>query len=518
VVWVPAPERTPSGDQVVLAVDSDPALPLPDRVHEATTRVLAAVQDWLCDPSRDGATLVVRTENADVDPAAAAVWGLVRSAQAEHPDRFVLVDTDGEVPATAEPEVRVRDGQVLVPRLAPNDGPAAGPFPTTGTVLVTGGSGALAGIFARHLVTAHGVRDLVLASRSGTAADLTDLPAHVRVERCDVADRAAVTGLLAGIPDLAAVVHAAGVLDDGVVAALTPDRLAAVRRPKLDAAWHLHELIADRDLTEFVVFSSYTGTVGSAGQGNYAAANAALDALVEHRRALGLPARSIAWGLWDTPSGMTGHLADSHRRRIQRSGVAALTPEQGVRLFDAALASTTPVLVAARLVEAVPVRRRGAAVSPVDSERGVLDLVRSTAAAVLGHGGDALLDVDRPFQEFGLDSLTAVELRNRIAAATGVRLPPTVAFDHPTVADFAQHVHGLLAPAMPIEAGEAELFADLARVEAAFQSPALGDLARKGVVTRLRALLATVDAVPDDADDLLSASDEELFEFLDTDH
>jgi acyl transferase domain-containing protein len=519
VAWVPAPEQPSSGDQVVLAADPDPALPLPDRVYEVTTRVLTAVQDWLRDPGRDTATLVVRTENADVDPAAAAVWGLVRSAQAEHPGRFALVDTDADVPATAAPEVRVRAGQMFVPRLVPDDGPVAAPFRTTGTVLVTGGSGALAGIIARHLVTAYGVRDLVLASRSGAVAGLSDLPAHIRAERCDVTDRAAVAALVAGIPELTAVVHAAGVLDDGVVTALTPDRLAAVRRPKLDAAWYLHELTADRDLAEFVVFSSYTGTVGAAGQGSYAAANAALDALVEHRRALGLPARSIAWGLWDTATGMTEHLTGSHHRRIQRSGVVALTPEQGLRLFDAALASATPVLVAARLVDAVPVRRRGGAGFAGDSEREVLDLVRSTAAIVLGHDGNAVLDVDQPLQEFGLDSLTAVELRNRIATATGLRLPPTVVFDHPTVAGLARHVHSLLAPAKRPEATEAELFADLARIEAAFQSQELDDVARTGAVTRLRALLATLDtAWDDDSGDLLSASDDELFAFLDTDH
>ncbi|WP_460370316.1 type I polyketide synthase, partial [Actinocorallia lasiicapitis] len=288
-------------------------------------------------------------------------------------------------------------------------------------------------------------------------AELAGLGAQVEVAACDVADRDAVAGLLEG-RRLCAVVHAAGVLDDGVISSLTPERLAKVLRPKADAAWHLHELTLGMDLSAFVLFSSAAGVVGAPGQGAYAAANVSLDALAAHRRTLGLPGQALAWGLWDTGTGMGATLTDTDRRR---TGATGLTVEQGLDLFDAALTHPDPLLVPMRLdlrgqhaadVPAVlrglvrgPSRRsagsRSAAASqfreqltalPVqDREEALLDLVRGLAAKILGHSGAGAVE-DRAFRDLGFDSLSAVELRNGLTEVTGLRLPATLVFDHPT--------------------------------------------------------------------------------------
>ncbi|MGK3111404.1 SDR family NAD(P)-dependent oxidoreductase, partial [Streptomyces mordarskii] len=345
-----------------------------------------------------------------------------------------------------------------------------------GTVLITGGTGTLGGLVARHLVREHGVTDLVLAARRGNTApnvaelvaDLEAAGTRVRVAACDVSDRDATAALVDSLPNLRGVVHTAGVLDDAVIGSLTPDRLRTVLRPKADAAWHLHELTRDRDLAEFVLFSSAAGVLGGPGQGNYAAANTFLDALAAHRRAQGLPATSLAWGFWEQRSGLTEHLTTD---RFARSGVRPLSTDEGLALFDAALATGDTLLVPMRYepsspaTEPVPALLRGLVRTPLaralpcpgdgvdnggydglaelaEDERldALLDLVRRQAAAVLGHGGPESVTPQRPFKELGFDSLSAVELRNRLRTATGRRLQATLIFDHPTPAALARHL------------------------------------------------------------------------------
>ncbi|MFL6120074.1 SDR family NAD(P)-dependent oxidoreductase, partial [Actinophytocola sp.] len=355
------------------------------------------------------------------------------------------------------------------------------PLDPTGTVLITGGTGTLGTLLARHLVTAHGVRKLVLVSRTGSAPDLVDelagLGALVRVAACDAADRDDLAGLLAGIPDLTAVVHAAGVLDDGVLEAQTPERVDTVLRPKVDAALNLHELT---EVDTFVLFSSASATFGAPGQANYAAANAFLDALAEHRRARGLPARSMAWGLWAQTSELTERLRDTDRRRMGSAGVTRMSTADGLALFDAALAADRAVVLPMTLdhralrahADTLPPLLRGlvrtstrrradagdggsalanrlAGRSPREREGILTELVRSNVAAVLGLPSADAVRTTRAFNEAGFDSLTAVELRNRLAGATGLRLPVTLVFDYPTPAALVDHLHAELAPDEP---------------------------------------------------------------------
>ncbi|MER6448188.1 type I polyketide synthase [Streptomyces venezuelae] len=472
-------------------------------VHESTARALGLLREWLADERFAGSRLVFVTRGAvDAVPGEgvadlvhAAVRGLVRSAQSENPGRIVLVDVDADgdlregvsaALASGEPEVAVRGGALLVPRLARAAAPVGEPVPWSagGTVLVTGASGSLGGLFARHLVAERGVRRLLLVSRRGEAAEgaadlsaeLAGLGAEVVWAACDVADRASLAGVLAGIPEthpLTAVVHTAGVLDDGVVGSLTAERLSAVLRPKVDAAWNLHELTREMDLSAFVLFSSAAGVFGGAGQANYAAGNVFLDALAAHRRAEGLAATSLAWGLWAEVGGMGGTLEAEEVSRLGRGGVEALTAAEGVALFDAATAGEQPLLVPVKLdlaalraqagtgmipplltglVRAPARRARSGAVtggafarqiaSLAEGERAgaVLDLVRGQVAAVLGFAGAEAVDPARSFSEVGFDSLTAVELRNRLGAATGVRLPATLVFDYPNPAVLAEYL------------------------------------------------------------------------------
>ncbi|MER5556824.1 SDR family NAD(P)-dependent oxidoreductase, partial [Streptomyces sp. NPDC002793] len=471
--------------------------------------VLAGVRAWLADDRTAAAHLLVRTSGAvaaregdDVAaPAAAAAWGLLRTAQTEHPGRFRLVDADtdeaaiaalGTLLAADEPQAAIRDGRILVPRLArlrPTGTAEPLRLDPEGTVLITGGTGALGAVLARHLVERHGVRHLLLTSRSGPTAagaeglvrELAEQGAHTEVVACDAADRDALAAVLADIPaahPLTGVVHTAGVLDDGILEAQTPERLASVYAPKAEAALHLHELTAGQDLALFALYSSLAATVGAAGQANYAAANAVLDALAAHRVHRGLPAVSLGWGLWERTSAMSGHLDDTAVARITRLG-DALSTEEGLALFDAALASGRAHVVPTRLdtsaarkahevppllrsLVRVPAPLRRAGVSGTAPQVGLLaelarsadpaglllDLVREEVAAVLAHAPGERVAADRAFQEMGFDSLTSVELRNRLSAVTGIKLPATVVFDHPAPRAMADHLHERLAGAV----------------------------------------------------------------------
>ncbi|WP_236054526.1 type I polyketide synthase [Streptomyces musisoli] len=446
--------------------------------------VLRLLRTWQTDERLAGARLVVVTPPAS--PAHAAVRGLVRSAQAEHPGRYVLLQhealpSDAElrsILATGEPELSVTEGQFAVPRLTAQ--PAGGePATDWGTVLVTGGTGGLGALLARHLVRTHGVRRLVLAGRRGNApellGELTALGAEVTVAACDVGDREALRRLLAEHP-VDSVVHAAGTLRDGIVDTLTDEMVDEVFHAKALGAWHLHELTRDRELAHFVLFSSLAAVLDGPGQGNYAAANAYLDALAEHRAALGLPATALAWGLWATDSGMGAALDDTARQRIAGHGIPGLSAERSLELFDAALRSRAPRLVPVE-IDATAVRRRPDGIPPLlttlvrpvtrratasatapatatgwrlaalpaaDRDRALLGLVRTEVAAVLRHDGPSAVDPGRAFTDLGFDSLAAVELRNRLNTATGLRLPATLVFDHPTSHALADHIRDTL--------------------------------------------------------------------------
>jgi len=428
-----------------------------------------------------------------------------------------------------------------------------------GTVLVTGGTGVLGGLVARHLVVGHGVGRLLLVSRRGLGAEgalglraeLECLGARVEIVACDVSDRGELAGLLESIEGeypLSAVVHTAGVLDDGVIGSLTPGRLDGVLGPKADAAWYLHELTEHLDLRAFVLFSSVAGTLGSPGQGNYAAANAFLDALAAYRRGRGLAGTSMAWGLWEGASGMTGGLSEADRSRMARSGMGPLSVEQGLELFDAALgggeALMLPVALDLAALRAqartgvlpgvlsglvrVPARRasehtgaslarRLAGLAEAEREGVVLEIVRGQVAAVLGHASPEAIDTQRAFKELGFDSLAAVELRNRLNAATELRLPATLIFDHPTTSAITRYLVGEIAQDQTTIPAEAELD----KLEGMLSSIAADDARRTAVTARLQALISRLDnskLLPDNnmiTDKIYSASDDELFEFLD---
>ncbi|WP_345006134.1 SDR family NAD(P)-dependent oxidoreductase, partial [Streptosporangium album] len=476
----------PVPDVVTVTIGSADQESTLESTHELVARVLGLLQTWLADERFEASRLVfvtrdaveAREGDAVTDLAAAAVWGLVRSAQSENPGRFVLVDVDVQeftLPALDEPQMALRDGDVWVPRLARVTQAESRTWAPEGTVLITGGTGGLGAQFARHVVAERGVRHVLLASRRGLdapgavelRAELIAHGADVTVVACDLADRDAVAELLTQVDaahPLTAVIHTAGVLDDGTVASLTPERLASVLRPKADAAWHLHELTRDLDLAEFVLFSSLAGVMGNAGQGNYAAANVFLDALAQYRRAAGLPALSLAWGAWTQEVGLTGTLSDAEMARLARAGMPPLSVEQGLALFEAATRVPRPVVIPVRLEPAalraraaVPALLRGlvrgirrSAVSgslvaatllqrlaPLEADRRtelLMDLVRTEAAAALGYASPEMVGVRREFRELGFDSLIAVEFRNRLNSVTGLRLPATLVFDYPTPA------------------------------------------------------------------------------------
>ncbi|MET9557178.1 SDR family NAD(P)-dependent oxidoreductase [Streptomyces sp. NPDC006645] len=500
---------------------------------------LTHVQNWLTNPDHTDEHLVILThhatptpdnnndnDNSTVNLTAAPIWGLIRTTQTEHPNRITLIDTDDHPTSqhnltttitTAlthhHPQITLRNGTPHTPHLTQRStrptNSISSPFSSAGTTLITGGTGTLGRLIARHLVTEHKVRRLLLVSRQGPDAngidelidELTALGTDdVAVTACDVADRRALAELLDTVSTdhpLTAVVHAAGVLDDATVEAMKPEHVERVLLPKADAAWNLHELTQERgiELSAFVLFSSLAGVVGAAGQANYAAANTYLDALSHLRRAQGLPAQSLAWGLWAEASGMTGHLNSTDQQRLSRAGIAPVTAEEALGLLDQALAAGDPFFVTARLqhsalrdeaaagtlspilgelVRSGPALRSVSRPGPAGSEgaaqakegfaaklaeateserdRVILDLVVGSVVGVLRHSSSASIDPDQGFLDLGFDSLTAVELRNRLNVSTGLRLPTTTVFDHPTSSALAAYLGNQLA-ASPAPSG-----------------------------------------------------------------
>ena len=539
--------------------------------RQSTYEALDLVREWLADERLSASRLVVvtrtavaATEGETPDVSLAPVSGLVRAAQTEQPGRLLLVDVDddpaswqvlADVAALGEPETAVRAGRVRVPRLARVTASAdsAVELDPAGTVLVTGGMGGLGAVVARHLAGAHGVRHLLLTSRRGVRApgaealvsELAELGAEATVAACDVADRTAVAALLGSIPGdrpLTAVVHAAGVLDDGLVGSLSREQVDRVLRPKADAAWHLHELTQGLPLTAFVMFSSLAGIWGNAGQANYGAANAFLDGLAAFRRGRGLPGAALGFGLWSA-GGMAGGLGEADLRRLESAGVLPLSDAEGLAALDAGLAGDRAALVPARLdLKALgaqdPVRplvrqlvtgvvRRAVAGSakpaavaglkdrlagldPAGQERAVSEVVRGQVAAVLGFGGADAVSEDRLFQHLGFDSLTALEFRNQLNSATGLKLPASLIFDYPTPTALIQLLLRELAPE-PTETGNPVL-ADLERLEAAMAG--LGpddDPLRQEVTSRLRELVRASAG-----GELAVASDDELLAELES--
>ncbi|MGV4925929.1 SDR family NAD(P)-dependent oxidoreductase [Streptomyces sp. BHT-5-2] len=577
------------------------AAPDPERARAAVNRVLDVVQAFLAAPGLRAGSLVIGTRRAvavgegdPVDPAQSAVWGLVRSAQRENPGRILLADLDtapGQEPAAlaavleamvaeGESQFAIRDGAVRVPRLvrAVEDGPTVqravgdesvvpGRLDPHGTVLITGGTGMLGGLVARHAVAVHGVRSLVLASRRGMGAvgaealcrELRGRGVRVEVVSGDLADREQVRTLLAHVPDdapLTAVVHAAGVLDDGLVTALSAERIDRVFRAKVDAAVWLDELTRDLRLDAFVLFSSLAGVLGNAGQANYAAANTFLDALAHRRRAAGLPATSLAWGLWDGEAGMAGHLDQADLARAARLGVLALDRDQGLRLMDTGLASPRAALAPVALdlsalrrqaqsdrlppiwqeligqveqhdtptageplrpSDPEPVRSPGSLVGPADLTdlAALVGLVRDEATAILGYAESERIGGEQSFQDAGIDSLSAVELQERLTAVTGVELPATLVFDHPTPAAVADYLRTQLT-----HDDQRPGLAELDSLEEALTELPADEEVRRRIAERLHRMLDRVNRdlgtteSTGASEQLDFTTDDELFDFI----
>ncbi|TDV34219.1 phosphopantetheine binding protein [Actinophytocola oryzae] len=564
----------PESVVVTIAPRSPSSADLASDVHLVVNKALELVTWWLADDRFADSRLVFVTHGAvcpdvadDVrDVAASALWGLVRSAESEHPGRFVLADVDGgdnaaallhQAITTDEPQFAVRGDRVLVPRLArvDTDVPDVGVrFDPDGTVLVTGAYGALGATVARRLVTDHGVRRLVLLGRRGPAApgapelhaELQDLGASVSMVACDVSNREDLAGALESIPaehPLTGVVHAAGVVDDGTVESLTTERVSAVLRPKVDAVVNLHDLTKGAELSAFVLFSSVAGLLGSPGQGNYAAANGFLDAFARHRRALGLPATSVQWGPW-ADNGMAAALGDAGTERLRRSRVIGLSTDEGLSLFDDVLTVNEPLVAAVRLdlaalgadtlpavlrdlvrVRQAPSRAAErsavedfAGLSGAELEAALLALVCTHAAAVLGHTTTTAITGDRAFLDLGFDSLTALEFRNALGGATGLRLQSTMIFDYPSPSALAGYLRERLDVAATTTI--ATVHAELNTLESMLAEMTAGESEHRQVTARLRTMLARWDGRAGtqgqaDESNLDTLNPDEIFDLLD---
>ncbi|MEU9015672.1 SDR family NAD(P)-dependent oxidoreductase, partial [Streptomyces sp. NPDC048479] len=528
-----------------------------------------------------GAVSVARSERLQ-DPAQALVSGFGRTVALEYPDRWGgLVDLPQQADERtlerlvgvlagdgSEDQVAVRASGLFGRRLAHAplaDTAAVREWRPQGTTLVTGGTGALGAHVARWLAE-NGAEHLLLTSRRGPDApgaaelrdELTALGAQVTLAACDMVDRNAVAALIAAVPadqPLTAVVHTAGVLDDGVIDALTPERFATVLAPKADAALTLHELTRDLDLSAFVLFSGVAGTLGDAGQGNYAAANSYLDALAEQRHADGLAATSVAWGRWgDSGLAAGGAIGE----RLDRGGVPAMAPRSAIRALQQALDHAEAAVAVAdiqwerfapgytavrpspflgdlpevrQLAESAPaageaggdspaeaLRRRLAVMPQAEQALAVLELVRSHAATALGHPTTDEVGAGRAFKELGFDSLIALELRNRLNAATGLRLPATLVFDHPTPTVLAEFLRAEIT--QDGSAGAAPGIAELEKLESALSVLDPDSETRTDIALRLQALLAKWGEPHTDSsgeavtEKLQEATPDELFDFI----
>ncbi|KAA9377822.1 SDR family NAD(P)-dependent oxidoreductase, partial [Microbispora cellulosiformans] len=476
--------------------------------HAVAETTLAALQTFLADDRLSGTRLLVLTHNAvatssqeSIDLVTAPLWGLIRSAQTEHPGRIHLIDhhhgpdhdTAGLLPQAAatarhhdEPHTALRDATLLTPRLIAHDTQHKAEevqprgWDPDGTVLITGGLTGIGALLARHLATTHGIGHLHLTGRRGhhtpgadtLIRDLTTAGAHITVTAADITDPHAVEALIASIPadhPLTAVIHAAGITHDTPLHALTPNHhLHPVLAPKIDGSTYLHHHTRHHNLAAFILFSSISGLLGGAAQANYAAANTFHDALAHHRHTQGLPATSLAWGLWAHTSTLTADLTSVDQARIRRTGLRPLTADQALALFDAVAFGDTglPLVVPTGLAstaEAPPPLLRGVVrqtrraaraassagstpaagftgLTPEQRSAALLDLVRTEVATVLSHPHPHTIPPDRPLIELGLDSLTAVELRNRLTTTTTLRLPATLTFDHPTPQGIAAYL------------------------------------------------------------------------------
>ncbi|MER7983809.1 type I polyketide synthase, partial [Streptomyces sp. NPDC095817] len=465
-------------------------------VEATTVRVLEVLQSWLTSERFSRASLAVLTNGAmAVGPgehvrnlAHAAVWGLVRAAQAENPGRITLVDSESEhglaaALATGEPELAIREGKALRPRIRPAEPrPLGGQgWASTGTVVITGGTGGLGALVARHLVAELGAKNLLMVSRQGLTSsaaalceELAALGANARVAACDVADRAALKLLLDAEQDISVIVHAAGVFDNAVFTALTPGHIGRVFAAKVRGAWNLHEVVLDREISAFVLFSSAAGLTLGAGQGAYAAGNAFLDGLASYRQGLGLPATSIAWGLWEYTASLTEGGGAVTRHRMDRLGMPPLPDSDALVLLDRAVTSGSEHAVAlrldtdalrARVDDIPPVLRslldqagrvvprkspqsRGAVLDGLVAPAAVRpdpaslsDVVRSHVAFVLGFRSPYEVDPDQDFGELGFDSLMSVEFRNALGSAVGLALPASLVFEHPNCNAIVSYLH-----------------------------------------------------------------------------
>jgi pimaricinolide synthase PimS1 len=522
--------------------------------HAVAHDVFTLVQSWLAEDQFASDRLVVITHGAiatsDGEPindlAGTVAWGLLRSAQLENLGRLMLIDIDDadeswrvlpSIISGDELQIALREGQILIPRMQYSD--VVGDATTTSldpdrTVLITGGTGGLGELVARHVVAQHSVRSLVLTSRRGLnahgarelQAELEQMGARVTIASCDVSQREELRRTLEAIPadfPLGAVIHAAGISEDGIVQSLTAESVHSVLRPKVDGAWNLHELTEGLNLRAFVLYSSIASVMGNPGAANYGAANAFLDALAVYRRTRGLSATSIAWGLWEQPSHLRSKLSTAHLERIGSLGIKSLPSAEGLDLFELAQRGDNPLQIAARLDFSVlrglareglllpqlrdvvraathvshgssnDLVKRLANASADERETIVRDFLSEELAVLLGHAAAETVDTECTFKELGFDSLAVVQLRNRLNAATGLSLPTTLVFNYPTPNALTCYIEQQLRPRLAshsglVEDGIREI--DLALTSKPPEHPA----ERERLAARLRAALTELEA------------------------